>query len=230
MTFEEFSAKEGVNTGLLRQQTRFQLLLRKSYAKSVGDLKGKIKVSHILISSRPLPTTPGEAPKPEAAGDAEKQDAEALVKVKQAQADLTAKKFKTFAEAVKQYSDDPSKVQNNGELGWIAKDTQFVPEFLEAAFKLKNVGDVTEPVKTQFGYHLIRLDARGDTATPAERTAYVNQVEASANPQAIQAWFGEINSKAQVTYNPQAKLSVPVAPVAAPAAAKKPAVTPKKKS
>ncbi|MES2461176.1 MAG: peptidylprolyl isomerase [Armatimonadota bacterium] len=226
MSFEEFGAKEGINAGLLRQQTRFQLLLRKSYAQSVGSLKDKFKVSHILISSSPLPTTPGEAPKPEAPGDAAKQDAEALVKVKQAQADIAAKKFKTFADAVTKYSDDPSKVQNNGDLGWISKDTQFVPEFLAAAVKLKNVGDISEPVKTQFGYHLIRLDAKGNDATPAERTAYLKQVEASADPQAIQAWFGEINSQAQITYNPQAKLNLP----SAPAAAKKPVITSKRKS
>jgi parvulin-like peptidyl-prolyl isomerase len=225
MSFEAFSAKEGINTGLLRQQTRFQLLLRKSYAK---DMKGKIKVSHILISSRPLPTTPGEAPKPEAPGDAAKQDAEALVKVKQVQADLDAKKFKTFTEAVKQHSDDPSKVQNNGELGWIDPNTQFVPEFLKAAFALKNVGEVSQPIKTQFGYHFIRLDAKGDTATAAERAAYAKQATAAAeaNPNVVQEWFSAITNKAQVTYNPQAKLNVPPAP----AAAKKPIITSKQKS
>jgi parvulin-like peptidyl-prolyl isomerase len=208
MTFEDFSVKEGVSMGLLRQQTRFQLLLRKCYAQSVGSLAGKIKVSHILISTSPQPPAQGEAPKPEAPGDAAKRDADALVKVKQVQADLAAKKFKTFAEAVKQYSDDPSKVQNNGDLDWISQDTQFVPEFKAAAFKLKNVGDVSAPIKTQFGYHIIRLDAKGDTATKAVRDAYRKQIELSADPQSIQAWFGTINSKTTITYNPSAKINL----------------------
>lgn len=230
MNFEDFGAKEGINEGLLRQQTRFQLLLRKSFAQSfvsgAGTLKGKKKVSHILIATRPLQTNPGEAPKPETPGDVEKRDAEALVKVNQVQADIKANKFKTFADAVKQYSDDPSKVQNNGDLGWIDGNTQLVPEFLKAALALTKVGEVTQPIKTQFGYHLIRLDAVGDQVTPAQKAAYLKQVEASADPQAIQAWFGEITNKAQIVYNPQAKLNAP----AVPAAARKPVVTSKRKS
>ena len=156
----------------------------------------------------------------------EKRDAEALVKVNQVQADIKANKFKTFADAVKQYSDDPSKVQNNGDLGWIDGNTQLVPEFLKAALALTKVGEVTQPIKTQFGYHLIRLDAVGDQVTPAQKAAYLKQVEASADPQAIQAWFGEITNKAQIVYNPQAKLNAP----AVPAAARKPVVTSKRKS
>ncbi|MBC8103075.1 MAG: peptidylprolyl isomerase, partial [Cytophagales bacterium] len=222
MTFEEIGARQGISSGLLRERTRYELLIRKTYARSIGDLKGKIKVSHVLIASRPLQPAPTEAPKPQTPEDANKLDAEALVKVKKVQADLKAGTIK-FADAVKQSSDDPSKVQNNGDLGWIAPDTQFVPEFKEAAFKLQKVGDVTEPVKTQFGYHLIRLDARGDATTPAELAAYRRQIETGVDGQTLQQWFAGVTQKATITYNPLAKANV--GPAAVP---KKPVVTSKR--
>jgi peptidyl-prolyl cis-trans isomerase C len=63
-----------------------------------------------------------------------------------------------FAALAKQHSTDPSK-DNGGDLGWFSRD-QMVPEFSDAVFKL-NKGDYTkEPVKTQFGYHVIKLEDR----------------------------------------------------------------------
>ena len=197
MSFEDFGAKEGISSGLLREQTRFQLLLRKTYAQSVGTLAGKVKVTHILIATAPLPTSANEPPKPQTPADAAKQDAEALVKVKKLKADLTAGTIK-FNDAVTQFSDDNSKVQNHGDMGWLDKDSQFVKPFQDAALALKTVDEVSEPIKTQYGYHLIRLDAIGAKATPKERVAYRKQIETSADPQAIQAWFTELTKKVPV--------------------------------
>ena len=55
-----------------------------------------------------------------------------------------------------QESDDKSVIDNKGELGSFTKD-QLVKPFIEAALKLKN-GEISEPVKTVFGYHIIRLN------------------------------------------------------------------------
>ena len=65
----------------------------------------------------------------------------------------------TFEEAAAQYSTCPSK-EAGGNLGEFGRG-QMVPEFEEAAFSLE-VGVVSDPVKTQFGYHIIRTNARGD--------------------------------------------------------------------
>lgn len=63
----------------------------------------------------------------------------------------------SFEEAAKNYSSCPSKEQG-GNLGEFTKG-QMVPEFESAAFNME-VNDISEPVKTQFGYHIIKLTAK----------------------------------------------------------------------
>ena len=66
----------------------------------------------------------------------------------------------TFEDAAMEYSSCPSKA-NGGNLGDFGKG-QMVPEFDEAVFKME-VGEITaSPVKTQFGYHLIKLIAKNE--------------------------------------------------------------------
>ena len=62
----------------------------------------------------------------------------------------------SFEDLARQYSDDPGSAAQGGDLGW-AETGLFVPEFESALFSM-NVGEVSAPVKTDFGYHLIRMD------------------------------------------------------------------------
>lgn len=61
-----------------------------------------------------------------------------------------------FAELAKQYSDDTYSKPNGGDLGFFSR-RMMVKEFDEAAFNLKNVGDVSAVTQTMFGLHLIKL-------------------------------------------------------------------------
>lgn len=65
----------------------------------------------------------------------------------------------SFADAAKEHSSCPS-AQNGGSLGEFGRG-QMVPEFDKAVFEMA-VGDVRGPVKTQFGYHLIELNAKNE--------------------------------------------------------------------
>ncbi len=69
-----------------------------------------------------------------------------------------------FASLAAQFSEDPGSKSQGGDLGLIQKGA-FVPEFETAAFKLKN-GEISKPVKSQFGWHVIRVVLQPATTTP----------------------------------------------------------------
>jgi peptidyl-prolyl cis-trans isomerase D len=83
-----------------------------------------------------------------------KDDATALAQAQQVLAQ--AKAGKDFGELAKQYSQDPGSAKNGGDLGWSDRSA-FVKPFADTLFAMK-VGDIAGPVKTQFGYHIIKLD------------------------------------------------------------------------
>ena len=83
-----------------------------------------------------------------------KDDAAALALAQQVLAQV--KSGKDFGELAKQYSQDPGSAQNGGDLGWADRST-FVKPFADALFAMK-AGEIAGPVKTQYGYHIIRLD------------------------------------------------------------------------
>lgn len=66
-----------------------------------------------------------------------------------------------FAKLAKEYSKDTASAKNGGELGAFAKG-QMVKEFEDAAFSMKE-GEISNPVKSQFGYHIIKLNSKKDS-------------------------------------------------------------------
>jgi len=66
----------------------------------------------------------------------------------------------SFEEAAKQYSEDGSAAQG-GDLGFFSAE-KMVPEFSKAAFDLKKPNEISKPIKTQFGEHIIQLVERKD--------------------------------------------------------------------
>ena len=90
---------------------------------------------------------------------------------------LGGAKFETVAE---RESADSVSAKNGGSLGDYVRGQGFVKPFEDAAFALQP-GQISEPVTTQFGYHLIRLDARkGDTLTLRHILLPITQSDSSA--------------------------------------------------
>jgi peptidyl-prolyl cis-trans isomerase C len=109
----------------------------------------QVHARHILIRAAGSPSAAE-------VGKKELTDAEALAKAQEIRKKLAA--GADFAALAAQESDDPGTKGKGGDLSFF-KHGQMVPTFDQAAFSLK-VGEISEPVKTQFGYHIIKVEAR----------------------------------------------------------------------
>lgn len=85
-----------------------------------------------------------------------------------------------FEDLAKQFSKDPGSAKNGGDLDW-ADPKSFVPEFANAATHLQKGQMTDEPVKTQFGWHIIRVDDVRPIAPPP-----FEQVKAQLAQQMVQ--------------------------------------------
>ena len=88
-----------------------------------------------------------------------------------------------------EYSMDTGNKDDGGDLGWFSKGMMVLP-FEEAAFALEP-GSISEPVKSDFGYHIIALDAK--EIRPLEGDALENAKNA-----VYQAWFEKVNSESEI--------------------------------
>jgi peptidyl-prolyl cis-trans isomerase C len=97
---------------------------------------------------------------------ADPKDAKALAEAEtKAQAALERiKKGEDFAKVASELTEDPSGKQNGGDLGYFPKD-QMVPEFANVAFQMYP-GQVSNPVRSPFGWHIIKLEDRRKRPVP----------------------------------------------------------------
>jgi peptidyl-prolyl cis-trans isomerase D len=123
------------------------------YDSHVSEYKtpDKVHARHILLSFKGARGATGDAANREKA-EAKKKADEIVVKVRQAGAD--------FIAIAKVETDEPSGKTSGGDLGFFAKDAM-VKEFSDAAFKM-NKGDISEPIESPFGYHVIRVEEKQD--------------------------------------------------------------------
>ena len=142
----------------------------------------EVRASHILIRVEPQS-------KPEVVAEKEKA-AKAIAD--------RVKKGEDFAKLAKELSEDPSAKENSGDLNFFAKE-QMVPEFSDAAFKMKT-GDISEPVRSQFGYHVIKVTDRHDAGTVPLETVKPKLL-AFLKGQKVEALKKEIREKAEVKVN-----------------------------
>lgn len=105
------------------------------------------------------------------------------------------KKGGNFETIAKEKSKDPGAAAQGGDLGYFTKD-QMVPEFAEVAFKLQK-GALSDPVKTQFGWHIIKVeDKRSKSPPPFEQVK--DQVETFVMRKAQAEYVGKLREAAKV--------------------------------
>jgi peptidyl-prolyl cis-trans isomerase C len=101
-----------------------------------------------------------------------------------------------FGAVAKEKSTDKGSGANGGELGWFAKDVM-VKEFADAAFAMKE-GDVSQtPVKSQFGYHVIKLEERRTQPAPTLESQR-EQIRAELSEESVQALVKTLRKEAKV--------------------------------
>ena len=158
---------------------------KKFYDTNTEEFKNPetVKASHILFTVN-------------------KTDSEEVVKQKETAAKdaaARAKKGEDFNTLAKELSEEPGAKESGGDLGFFAKD-RMVPEFANAAFSQKP-GDISDPVKTQFGWHVIKVTEKKPAGTvPFEEvkdqiTAYLKSAK---QRDAVQAVLKKLKDSAQI--------------------------------
>ena len=94
-----------------------------------------------------------------------------------------------FATVAKRYSKDTGSGANGGDLGWFGKGAM-VPEFEQAAFSMK-VGEISKPIKSQFGYHIIQVLGHQDMPLNAQQYQ-------QAKDKAFSDWLAEARKGAKI--------------------------------
>ncbi len=149
----------------------YEVLARESYLSSPEKFKmpEQVSVAHVLIATND-----------------QRDDAAALTRAQEVL--KKARAGEDFAKLAQEYSDDPSAARNKGDLGYFGVG-QMVKPFEEAAFSMNKPGQLSEPVKTQFGYHVIRYEGR----KPAAKLTFEDVKQDLLDEQKA-AFYGEAKS------------------------------------
>ncbi len=146
----------------------------------------EVKARHILIRMQGSKVPLRE-------GHKDLTEAEALAKAKEVRAKIVA--GAKFEDQAKLESDDTGSGENGGDLGTFGAG-QMVPEFDEVVFKAP-VGQVTEPIKTAYGYHLILVEERKSKPFEEARAEIEQKIRPEMGQKAIEA----LKAKTTVVYN-----------------------------
>ena len=163
--------------------------------KTMSD-EQEVHARHILIRA--------------AAGD-DKASKEAEDKIKAIIVRLN--KGEDFAKVASEATEDPSGKANGGDLGYFTKE-QMVPEFADVAFKLDK-GQISEPVHTQFGWHVIKVEDKRKKPAPSfdEVKPQIEQyVTRKAQADLVTKLRADAKIEKMYTVAPPAAPAVPAAP------------------
>ena len=103
-----------------------------------------------------------------------------------------------FGELAREYSEDIGSAQEGGELGWTSPG-QMVPEF-DKAMQDTAVDQISDPVKTQFGWHILQVEGRRqqDMTSEAIRSKAMNYLHDRKYQEELDAWLRQIRDEAFV--------------------------------
>lgn len=173
----------------LRQQTLQQQMAENYEEPTTEEVESyskenrRIRAQHILLKV-------GESA-PQSQVDSVRQVAATLV-------DSAKMEDVNFAELARRHSQGPS-AQKGGDLGFFTRN-RMVDEFAEAAYALSDSGDVApEPVRTQYGFHVIRLTNPGE---PMDTTRARKQMTSERRKQAVEDQVNELLKTVTVRGNP----------------------------
>lgn len=158
--------------------------LKKAYEANKNEYE-QVKARHILIAFKGSPAA--QEGKPELTEEQAKAKAEDLRKQIAGGA--------SFDELAKKESDDLGSGSRGGDLGAFGRG-QMVPEFEKAAFEGK-VGEVSPVVRTQYGYHIIKVDEHSTTPFDQVKT----NLERAERQERLQARLDAMKAAAKVTFN-----------------------------
>lgn len=189
--FNETLKKEGLTEKSLEEIMKKQILIQKVSDKITGSIKisenetkdyydknldlfkepEQVKARHILVKT-------------------EKEANDILSKLKAGS---------NFEELAKQYSTDKANKDQGGDLGWIGKG-QMVPEFENVAFSLEK-GKTSDSVKTQYGFHIIRIDdkkAAEQKSFDAVKVQIVQTMKTQKQREKFQSWVEDVKKKSKI--------------------------------
>jgi peptidyl-prolyl cis-trans isomerase C len=193
MTIQKFIQETVVPKAVLPEAT-----IREAYDQNPQKFSGEeeVQASHILINS--------------AEGDPQEKKDEALKRAREVAAKAKADGA-DFAELARTYSEGPS-APSGGDLGSFGKG-RMVPAFEAAAFSMK-VNEVSDPVLTQFGYHVIKVTGRNEVKT-VSFDEVKEDLEKDLKNRMINELIGEKlsqlreNAKVEVLFTPPPQAAAP---------------------
>ena len=183
-----------------RIKVEFVVLSLEAYQRAVQV--GEEEVKKVYLESQSRYQTPEERrashiliPAAAAASADEKAKAKAQAEDLLRQARANPKKF---SELAVKFSKDPGSAEKGGDLGFFGRGLMVKP-FDEAAFSMK-VGDIAGPVETQYGFHIIRLDAIKPTQTTPLDAVRAQIVEEIRKPRVAKAFAEAADNFSNMVY------------------------------
>ncbi len=191
-------ASVGATRSYLTRLAKIQMLAEKLVLKDIETKLGHpigpddfVEASHILVPLTPNPFTQPDAKNPPTTETKDQEYAAAKTKIDAIRADIMSGKT-TFEQAAEANNPDSTRAKG-GSLGVFMRG-EMVPSFDKVVFSLKQ-GEISEPVKTQFGWHLIRVDKIGKNLTQAQRDKALQEMIQGR----INAKIAELQSEAKIT-------------------------------